>query len=36
VLARWYAADGPGVWPDPRSADEVNDAAAMQSCDAGA
>ena len=25
VLAKWYASDGPGVWPDPRAADEVND-----------
>jgi hypothetical protein len=25
VLAKWYAADGPGVWPDPRAADEVNE-----------
>jgi tRNA-dihydrouridine synthase len=26
VLEKWYAADGPGVWPDPKAADEVNDA----------
>jgi tRNA-dihydrouridine synthase B len=25
VLEKWYAAEGPGVWPDPRAADEVND-----------
>lgn len=25
VLARWYAQDAPGVWPDARAADEVND-----------
>lgn len=25
VLARWYSHDGPGLWPDPRAADEVND-----------
>jgi hypothetical protein len=25
VLARWYSADGAGVWPDPRAADEVNE-----------
>jgi len=25
VLNRWYADDLPGVWPDPRDADEVND-----------
>jgi len=24
VLERYYSADGPGVWPDPRAADEVN------------
>ena len=29
VLDRWYAADGPGVWPAPTAADEVT------SCDAG-
>jgi nifR3 family TIM-barrel protein len=32
VLARYYASDGPGVWPDPRAADEVNDGGA--SCEA--
>ncbi len=32
VLDRWYADDGPGVWPDPRAADEVNEAADLQSC----
>jgi tRNA-dihydrouridine synthase len=26
VLDKWYAADGAGVWPDARAADEVNDA----------
>ncbi len=25
VLDQYYAHDGPGVWPDPASADEVND-----------
>ncbi len=37
VLAKWYAADGPGVWPDPKAADEVNDggAADLQSCGVG-
>jgi nifR3 family TIM-barrel protein len=30
VLSRWYSADAPGVWPDPRAADEVNDA--LQAC----
>jgi hypothetical protein len=24
VLIKWYASDGPGNWPDPRAADEVN------------
>jgi tRNA-dihydrouridine synthase B len=24
VLDRWYASDGPGVWPDANAADEVN------------
>jgi nifR3 family TIM-barrel protein len=33
VLDRWYAADGPGVWPDPKAADEVN-AADPQGCGA--
>jgi len=28
VLERWYQTDGPGVWPDPRAADEVNESAA--------
>ena len=27
VIDRWYAADGPGQWPDSRAADEVNDSA---------
>ena len=39
VLDRWYAADGPGVWPDPRAADEVNDggeSAEAQGCQAAA
>ena len=25
VLDKWYGSDDPGVWPDPKSADEVND-----------
>ena len=25
VLARWYATDGPGVWPAQNAADEVNE-----------
>ena len=24
VLDKWYGTDGPGVWPDPKAADEVN------------
>jgi tRNA-dihydrouridine synthase len=32
VLDRWYAHDAPGVWPDPRAADEVN-AGAAQTCE---
>jgi nifR3 family TIM-barrel protein len=35
VLAKWYAADGPGVWPDAKAADEVNSAADLQSCEVG-
>lgn len=27
VLKKWYSADGPGVWPDPKAADEVNEPA---------
>ena len=26
-LDRWYANDGPGVWPGPLTADEVKDPA---------
>ena len=33
VLDRWYGEEGPGVWPDPKAADEVNDGGA-QSCEA--
>ena len=33
VLDRWYAADGPGVWPDAKAADEVNTAPDMQGCE---
>ena len=36
VLRTWYADDGPGAWPDPRAADEVNAAADVQSCEAAA
>ncbi|MCY2953847.1 MAG: tRNA-dihydrouridine synthase [Planctomycetota bacterium] len=33
VLDKWYSHDGPGVWPDPRAADEVN-GEENQSCEA--
>jgi hypothetical protein len=33
VLDRFYAADGPGVWPSARAADEVNSDADLQSCE---
>ena len=33
VLDRWYSIDGPGVWPDPKSADEVNAGADLQTCE---
>ena len=32
VLDKWYAQDAPGVWPDPRAADEVNDGGATEDC----
>lgn len=35
VLTRWYAKDGPGVWPSAKAADEVNNAADVQSCEVG-
>ena len=36
VLGKWYSTDGPGVWPDPKSVDEVNAGAGadLQSCEA--
>ena len=34
ALDEFYVADGPGVWPDPRAADEVNEDAT--SCEAAA
>src|SRR5688572_29523674 len=36
VLEKWYSIDGPGVWPDPKAADEVNAGvgADLQSCEA--
>jgi tRNA-dihydrouridine synthase B len=30
VLGKWYATQGPGVWPDPKAADEVNEAAGCE------
>jgi tRNA-dihydrouridine synthase len=36
VLTRYYATDGPGVWPSPDSVDEVNGSADLQNCEATA
>jgi nifR3 family TIM-barrel protein len=36
VLDKWYSTDGPGVWPDPKAADEVNGSPDLQSCEAAA
>jgi hypothetical protein len=33
VLGDHYATDGPGVWPDPRAADEVNAGGDARSCE---
>src|SRR4051812_24611011 len=33
VLDRWYGHDVPGVWPDPKAADEVNGAADPETCE---
>lgn len=35
VLSRWYATEGPGVWPAKHAADEVNESADLQSCNVG-
>lgn len=35
VLERWYAGEGPGVWPAADAADEVNGGADLQSCEVG-
>jgi nifR3 family TIM-barrel protein len=35
VLDRWYGHDRPGVWPDPRAADEVNTPADPETCEVG-
>jgi tRNA-dihydrouridine synthase B len=32
TLDKWYDSDGPGVWPSPNAADEVNEAA-VQTCE---
>jgi nifR3 family TIM-barrel protein len=32
VLKTWYHTDGPGVWPDERAADEVNDPGDLNTC----
>ncbi len=34
VLNQWYGQDGPGIWPDPTAADEVN-GGELQSCEIG-
>lgn len=36
VLTKWYASEGPGVWPAATAADEVNADPDMQSCEAAA
>jgi nifR3 family TIM-barrel protein len=36
VLETFYSTDGPGVWPDPKSADEVNASPDLQTCEAPA
>ena len=33
VLDKWYREDGPGVWPEPGAADEVNEATEGQPCE---
>jgi hypothetical protein len=33
VLEKWYGGNGPGVWPSPTAADEVN-GGELQSCEA--
>jgi len=32
VLEQWYREDGPGVWPDSKAADEVNEPLEQQAC----
>lgn len=36
VLNRYYAEDGPGVWPSPDAVDEVNASPDLQNCEATA
>jgi nifR3 family TIM-barrel protein len=35
VLDKWYSDGGPGAWPDPKAADEVNQAGDLQTCESG-
>lgn len=34
VLEQWYAHERPGVWPDPKAADEVNATSDPETCEA--
>ena len=34
VLDKWYSRDAPGVWPDPKAADEVNASTEAETCEA--
>src|SRR5262249_856200 len=34
MLNKWYALNGPGVWPPANAPDEVNESPDLQSCDA--
>ena len=36
VLDRFYATEGPGVWPALDAVDEVNNDTSMQSCEVSA
>jgi hypothetical protein len=33
VLDRYYASEGPGIWPAPSAADEVNESEDLQTCE---
>jgi tRNA-dihydrouridine synthase B len=35
VLDKWYGGQGPGAWPDPRAADEVNQSSDLETCETG-